>query len=178
VSRALTFAARDCALLLGTLALWWCDAALRTQPASLSRALVAVLTGLATALCGFLAHEWGHLAGARLAGAKVELSAQLYALFLFKFDVSHNGRREFLAMSYGGYAASIASLALMALLLPRDALSGLLGLTAGGLGVLATLLLELPVTLRVHRGGPLPSEGVVYVSTPPPSGSESGPAGR
>jgi hypothetical protein len=157
---------RDGAVLAGTLGLWWLDGAARAQPASAGGVLLAVLTGLATALCGFLMHEWGHLLGARLARSKLEFPP-LYSLFLFKFDVLHNGRREFLAMSYGGYAASALSVLVLALVLPRDALSGLVGLLASVLGVLATLLLELPTTVRVYRGAPLPSAGVVYVSSPP-----------
>ena len=165
MSRVLAFAARDGVIVAGTLGLWWLDGSARAQPASAGTVVLAVLTGLGTALCGFLMHEWGHLLGAVLARSKVEFPA-LHSLFLFKFDVLHNGRREFLAMSYGGYAASALSVLVLALVLPRDALSGLVGLGASVLGVLATVLLELPTTVRVYRGAPLPAEGVVYVSHP------------
>ena len=166
MSRALAFAARDALILTGTLGLWWLDASVGKGATSLKTVGLAVLTGLATALCGFLLHEWGHLAGALLAGSKVEYPS-LHSLFLFKFDVLHNGRREFLAMSYGGYAGSFLSVLLLGLVLPRDTLSALVALVASVLGVLATLLLELPTTVRVYRGAPLPAEGVVYVSHPP-----------
>jgi hypothetical protein len=168
MSKAVRFAARDSAILVLTLLLWWLDRSAAAGFGTLARTLIAIAAGLGAALCGFLLHEWGHLLGARLAHAKLEFPAQLYSPFLFKFDVVHNGRREFLAMSYGGYASSVLGVVGLALVLPRDALSGQVGLLAGVLGVLATLALELPTTVRVYRGAPLPAEGVVYVSSPPP----------
>jgi hypothetical protein len=157
-----THAVRDAALVALTLGLWRLDAGLREQAGAVALA-VALLTGLLTAVCGYLAHEWGHLLGARLSGGVVERPASVLSLFLFRFDSDRNGRGAFLAMSLGGFAASAAGVALLLGVLPRDALSGQLALTLTALGVLATALLELPPFFRVLRGGALP-RGVAYSS--------------
>jgi hypothetical protein len=153
-------AVRDAALVALTLGLWRADAALRGE-AGAAPLVVAVLTGLLTAVCGYLAHEWGHLLGARLSGSVVERPASAFSLFLFRFDSDRNGRGAFLAMSLGGFAASAAGVALLLGVLPRDALSGQLALALTALGVLATALLELPPFFRVLRGGALP-RGAAY----------------
>jgi hypothetical protein len=155
-------AVRDVALVALTLGLWRADAALRGETGAVALG-VAVLTGLLSAVCGYLAHEWGHLLGARLSGSVVERPPSPLSLFLFRFDSDRNGRGAFLAMSLGGFAASAAGVALLLAVLPRDVLSGQLALTLTALGVLATALLELPPFFRVLRGGALP-RGVAYSS--------------
>lgn len=125
-----------------------------------SAVVVAVAAGLLTTLVGFFAHEWGHLLGALAAGGVVHAPRRLTSPFLFFFDVSKSDRRAFLAMSYGGYAASAVALAIIMVAVPWHALSGLTALVATSLGVLATFAIEVPTTVRVARGGPLPSGGV------------------
>ena len=80
---------------------------------------------------------------------------------MFFFDTTRNTKRQFVAMSIGGYIASALALVAAVTLLPWDQLSGQVGLVVVGLGVLATLAAELPTTIRVARGGPMPS-GYVY----------------
>jgi hypothetical protein len=161
---AARFAARDAALALGSAGLWWLDATFRSGASEgVLATLLALGAGLSAAGCAFLVHEWGHLAGSLLSGARVEFPARLGSLFLFMFDVSKNDRRQFLAMSFGGYAGSLVAIALLLTLLPFEALSGKVGLAAAALGMLAIVFAELPVTVRVLRGGPLPTVGPVYV---------------
>lgn len=162
----LRLALRDLGLLGLTLALWRLDAGLRGAPGALAAA-VAVAAGALTAVAGYLAHEWGHLSAARFAGSVVHLPESPASPFLFRFDPERNGRREFLAMSAGGFAASAAVVALLLAALPLDALSGRVALALTGLGVLATALLEIPPAWRVLRGGPLPRGGAAYQTTPP-----------
>jgi len=154
-------ALRDLLVLLATLALWRVDAALRGGPGP-GPALVAVAAGAGAALCGYLVHEWGHLLGARLAGAVVHLPTRARDHFLFRFDVARNDRRAFLAMSVGGLGASLVAVAALLAVLPLGALSGQVALGLVAAGVLATFVLELPVAWRVARGGPLPQEGAAY----------------
>jgi hypothetical protein len=151
-------AARDAALAAAALALWSLDARLRGATGALP-ALVAVATGALTALAGYLAHDWGHLAGAGLARARVHPPLRLTDPFLFRFDADRNGRREFAAMSLGGFAASTAVVAALLAWLPQGALASrvALGLTAAG--VVATLVLEIPPFVRVLRGAPIPRGG-------------------
>ena len=160
MSGALPFALRDASIFTLTGVLMWYDAA----AGDASPPLLAIATGLFGTLCGFLLHEWGHLLGAMWTGSKVAFP-RLGSPFLFLFDVSQNGPRQFLAMSYGGYAGSIVALILLGSLLSPHMLSGQVGLGAATLGVLATFVLEVPTTLRVRRGEPLPSQGPAYVGT-------------
>jgi hypothetical protein len=159
---------RDLSLLGLCVALFSWDARLAAEP-SLPASAVGVAAGLSAVLCAFLLHEWGHLCGALLAGGRVSRPTRLSSHFLFFFDLSHNGRREFLAMSFGGYIASVFGLAAFFTLLPLHTLSGHVALVGAALGVLATVLLEFPTTVRVLRGAPLPRAGSAYVSDPPPA---------
>lgn len=163
--RALTpflrFLARDALVATVMLIIWQADGELRAGAAGGPAAnAVAVAAGLLTTLVGFFAHEWGHLLGALSANGVVHAPRRLHSPFLFFFDVAKSDRRAFLAMSYGGYLASAVALALIVLAVPWRALSGLTALIATSLGVLATFAIEVPTTVRVARGGPLPRGGV------------------
>jgi hypothetical protein len=152
--------ARDLLLVALTAFVWRADAALRGEAGWLP-ALVAVCAGALAALCSYLAHEWGHLLAARASGSAVHFPERPSSAFLFFFDVGRNGRRQFLAMSLGGFAASAAVLAWLLASLPDGALSSRVALLLVALGLLATLATELPPFLRVLRGAPLP-RGLVY----------------
>lgn len=158
-------ASRDAAVLALTGCLWAADAAGLAAGRPWLAASVGVAAGLATALSAFVLHEWGHLAGALAGGAVVSPNPGLGALFLFRFDTRRSGRRAFLAMSYGGFTASGAVIGVLALALPLDRVSGWVAGAAVAAGIVATAVLEIPVARRVARGGPLPSEGAVYLAT-------------
>jgi hypothetical protein len=161
---AARFALRDALLVLASAGLWWLDALARAQgQGGVAAVALAIAAALSAVGCGFLLHEWGHLAGALASGARVEFPDQLASLYLFRFDVAHNDRRQFLTMSYGGYLGSLVAAALLVMLLPTAALSGKIGLVLTAIGFVAGFAAELPITLRVLRGGPLPSAGPVYV---------------
>jgi hypothetical protein len=117
---------------------------------------LGVLTGGLLAVTGFLMHEWGHLAGSLATGSVVHYPPRALAPLLFHFDVRKNDRRQFLAMSYGGYAGTfLGVLALVSAVDPR-AWSGRVGLFLTAVGVAVTLIAEVPTTVRVARGGALP----------------------
>jgi hypothetical protein len=160
-------ALRDAGIVALTLALWRVEAGLRGE-AGAAPAAAGLLAGTLTAVCGFLLHEWGHLLGARLGRGAVHPPRSPLSPFLFRFDSDRNGRGAFLAMSLGGFAASALGVAVLLAALPRDALVGQLALALTGLGVVATVVLELPPFWRVLRGGPIP-RGAAYES----SGHES-----
>ena len=127
---------------------------------------LAIITALLTTALGYLAHEWGHLLGALAVGARIELPATPFeSFFLFRFDRATNTRAQFFAMALGGFAASILSVVLFVLLLPGGGLATYLTLGLVGLGVAATLVIEVPEFWRVWRGGPLPN-GAAFVSGP------------
>jgi hypothetical protein len=152
---------RDLLVLAACLGCWALDARVgRASGGALSWASAALSAGV-SALVAFLAHEWGHLAGAWLTKSEVYMPRRLTSLFLFHFDTARNDRRQFLAMSLGGFVASAMVVALVVAFVPLDALAGQVTLALVGLGVLATLVLEVPTALGVHRGAPLP-RGAVY----------------
>lgn len=154
------FAARDAALALVCGALWVSDAQLAGQTGAFPIA-VGILTGFMTVLVAFFGHEWGHLTGALLSGATVH-APPLTSPFLFHFDVVRSTPRQFLAMSYGGYLASVVGVAMVAALVPWDRWSGWTAMGLVGVGLVVTAALEIPAHVRVMRGGPLP-RGAVYV---------------
>lgn len=153
---------RDLLLVAVTLGLWGWTRQLGDGGAL--AVAVAIGAGVMTAVSGYLFHEWGHLVGARAAHAVVELPSTPAAVFLFKFDVVRNSRRQFLWMSMGGFIASGIIVAFLLAVLSFDRLADqvAIGLTAAG--VLATFILEFPPAWRVWRGGDLPT-GVAFVGT-------------
>jgi hypothetical protein len=156
---------RDVTLLGITAAAWWADASLRGA-AGPKAMIAAVSAGVMAAVAGFLVHEWGHLAGAWLTGSRVHFPNRVLAPLLFHFESAHNDRRQFLAMSYGGYAGSAVGLAAIAAVARLDTWSGRIALGLAGVGTLITVVAEVPTTVRVARGAPLP-EG--YAFEPPAS---------
>ena len=141
-------------LLAITLALWQFN----HQWAGLNTAAaigIAVAAGIGTVICGFLAHEWGHLLGALARHGRVGLPGSIRTVFLFQFDPEHNSREQFLAMSSGGFIASALIGALLLAVLSFDGLADRIALGLTGLGVLATFILELPPAWLVYRSLPV-----------------------
>jgi len=156
----LRLAIRDLTVLVLSALLWRADSARRLDGGALALS-IGIATGIATALCGFLLHEWGHLVASLATGSAVDYPKKLISPLLFHFDSAKNTRPQFFWMSAGGYVASLIGMIGIVTLCPLDALSGKVALVLGALGMLATLVLELPITWRVYRGGPLPM-GVAY----------------
>lgn len=128
----------------------------------------AVLAALLTAASGYVLHEWGHLIGALLRRAVFELPATPFeTFFLFRFNRDANTRAQFFSMALGGFVASLLTVIALVLWLPADRLATTLALTVTGLGVLATLVIEVPEFWRVARGGPIPS-GAAFIKAPSP----------
>ena len=153
--RFVPFALRDAAIAAATAGLWLLDARLGRS----SRA-AGVAAGLATGVVAFLTHEWGHWLGAQAAGGVVHAPGTITSPFLFHFDTERSSREQFLTMSYGGYIASAVSAVAVARFVPRWALSGKVALGFVAAGLFVTAVAEVPTTIRVLRGAPLPSGGV------------------
>jgi len=163
--RLLKLALRDTLVTLAAAALWLYTLRLGSAAGAWPVA-VNLLTGLLTVIVGYLVHEWGHLAGAGLAGAVVELPASpTESPFLFRFNTVQNSREQFCAMSLGGFASSILLVAGLLLWLPRGRLATYVALGLVALGVAATLIIEVPGLWRVWRGAPMPS-GAAFVTDP------------
>lgn len=157
----LKFVVRDAVLLILCVLLWQFTIQHAGNLPSWSSIALQVGVALLTTLVGFLGHEWGHLLGALAWRSKVHAPHRWYELFLFHFDTRQSSAAQFIAMSIGGFIASGLVVIAMLALLPLGTLGGILALVFGGLGVLATFVLEFPTTWRVMRGGELPN-GFVY----------------
>src|SRR5215475_1208885 len=140
--------ARDALLLVLTGLVWRVDAALRGEPGVLP-ALVAVAAGALAAIAVYLGHEWGHLLAARAAGSRVHYPERVTSTFLFFFDVGANDRRQFLAMSLGGFGVSAIALPVLFCSVPAGTLSSWVAIALAGAGLVATLITELPPFFRV-----------------------------
>jgi hypothetical protein len=163
-NRFLAMAVRDSMIIAITLALW-----LRTiqlgKTDGIALLVVHLPTAALTVISGYLVHEWGHLIGAWLIRSSFLLPASVIASpFLFRFDNVRNTRRHFLWMAGGGFVSSGLLVVLLLMVLPRDLLAAQLALAGVAVGVLATLVIEVPGFWRVYRGAPLPS-GAAYVSS-------------
>ena len=118
-------------------------------------------TGSACGLAGFvtayvvcyMVHEWGHLAGARLAGANMPLN-QYNTPAIGHFDIRQHDRGQFLWLSWGGvagYCSAAVVIAALYLLTSLPWLGGGLALGAAAF-VLQSLAVDLPQIFRIHRG--------------------------
>lgn len=99
-----------------------------------------------------IVHEWGHYLGAVGAGAAVDIKARIAPLF-FDFDFSKNSSAQFLAMSLCGLAGNmlLLAVALWWAAPPGPVVSSLLAAVMGQF--VFVLILELPVSVGVLRGG-------------------------
>lgn len=152
---------RDLALVAAAVALLVASRSLEGGLSPL-RVPVALIAGAMLALVGYLVHEWGHLIAALASRSVVHLPDRIAAVFLFRFDTGVNDRRQFVWMSMGGFVASALVVLLYAAVLSSGALADRVALGLTALGVLATLVLEVPTAWRVLRGGALP-EGAAFV---------------
>lgn len=148
--------ARDLAAVVALGVAWWVEPGFRDGSAL--GWSVAVVTGVLTAFVGFLMHEYGHLAASLATGAKVSYPRTPVTALIFHFDSAQNDRRQFMWMSMGGYVATLIAVALIVALCPLDAWSGRISLLLAGAGTVVTFVLEVPITVRVWRGAPLPLE--------------------
>lgn len=140
-------ALRDLLVTATVIAAWTWLAPLTAAQDSLLADFVGVPLGLAVALACYLGHEWGHLAGALATGSRVGAPEHLGSPSLFSFDSKANGRRQFLVMSFSGFAMTGAALGVVYGLLPdgllatRVARGAVLFLTA------LTVLVEFPLVI-------------------------------
>lgn len=157
------FAARDLVLVsLSAALVAWDRALIASKAGGPAAVAIGVLTGVSFALSSFLLHEWGHWLGAVGSGALVHPPKAITSFFLFFFDTGKSNRRQFLAMSYGGYAATLLALALLLSWARLDTWSGRTALLFAGLGMAITAALEVPTTWKVARGQPIPG-GIAFV---------------
>jgi hypothetical protein len=109
--------------------------------------VAGVLAGLLFGAAAFLAHEWGHCAGALASRSVVEPGTSLRSPFVFNFDSRANSVRQFLAMSFAGFAATAVVIWVVYSVLPSDLLASRV---ARGLVLFLaslTVILEVPLVI-------------------------------
>jgi hypothetical protein len=144
---------RDGAIALAALSLWAAADAWQATSGLALAALLAVADGLAVgAGLGALAHEWGHFAGARLAGGIAPTRPYRSFLPLFDLDLVRSSEAAFRSMSIGGNVGHWLVFVLLAAALPFDSASRV-ALVAGSFGyaVFASTT-EVPVIRRSYAG--------------------------
>ncbi len=157
---------QDAALVLAGLALFggaeaWAAASglILAQVAAVGNALVAGW------LITSVFHEWGHYAGAKLAGAVApRVKPPGFSLFRYRFDLERNSLWQFTAMSLGGNVAHWGVFAAAFLLLPMATLaqSGFVAATFA-FAVFASVI-EWPIIARTNWGGLQPSKAFTHIN--------------
>ena len=119
----------------------------------LAALLGSVLGFVSAYIVCYIVHEWGHLLGARLAGATMPLNGYKGAL-LGRFDIAAHSQAQFLALSWGGVLGYLGVAAIAVSLYLGAGLAWVgAGLAVGGLAfVLQSLAVDLPQIFRVMGG--------------------------
>ncbi|MDJ0866519.1 MAG: hypothetical protein QNK03_10455 [Myxococcota bacterium] len=139
-------ALRDTVILSAVVALWIALAE-RSGGSGPLADLLGVALGLGVGACAFLLHEWGHLLGGLALRSDVRAPASLGSVYLFSFDSKTNSRRQFLVMSFSGFAVTAAAITFAygvlpdALLASRVARGAIVFLTS------LTVFLEVPIVI-------------------------------
>ena len=166
-ARLKTMGQRHGATVLAVLTLFGAAHAWATTTDWLLAALVAPLVAfMAGTVVASITHEWGHFAGARLAGAVSPVNSKPYRwFFIFNFDES-NSTSQGLWMSWGGQVGSWLAVAAIAVLVPMDSLvSAVLLATVLGRAVNASFF-EIPVMIRARRSDDLQAEIDAQLASP------------
>ena len=146
-------ATRHAAAALIALTLWGVADMWATQSGLFIAGLIALLNALfAATAVAYLAHEWGHFSGARLAGAVSPVMKEPRSFFMFTFKDDLNTARQFLSMSLGGPAANWLLVIVMMLLLPNETLSQTLFVATTLAIAVSVSVFEVPVMQRVSYG--------------------------
>ncbi|MBM4243037.1 MAG: hypothetical protein FJ148_04385 [Deltaproteobacteria bacterium] len=147
--------ARDAVIVGLTGLIWYLGAAASATPGPRGD-FAGVIAGIPIGACGYLLHEWGHLLGAVLAGSSVQPGRSLASGFLFSFDSQANTRRQFVALSLGGWTATALVLWGVYAILPDDLFASRVarGFVAGN--VLLVVLIEIPLVVYALVTGHVP----------------------
>ena len=147
--------ARDLSIVTAAALLWKLG-----SPFSAGAGVVADLTGLvvgvALGVCALPVHEWGHFLGAVLGRSRIRPTESLRALFVFSFDSRANSRRQFLAMSLGGWVGTAVAVWVAYGLLPSELLATRVARGMACLSVLLVVATEVPLLARAFWTGRIP----------------------
>lgn len=144
---------KHAAAVLAALTLWGAADVWATESGLLIAEIVALLNAVfAGTIIAYLAHEWGHFAGARLSKAVSPVLKQPESFFMFNFKDELNSEGQFLAMSMGGSAANWTLAIVVFFMLPLDTWSqALIFATVTSIAVSVSVF-EFPIINRVAYG--------------------------
>lgn len=147
--------ARDAVIIALTAWIWRLTAG-ASADAGFRGDVAGVIAGVTIGVCGYLLHEWGHLVGAVVAGSAVQPGRSLAAGFLFSFDSHRNTRKQFIALSLGGWIATAFVLWGVYAWLPDGLFASRVarGFVAGN--VLLVVFIEIPLVLYSLVTGNVP----------------------
>lgn len=147
--------ARDLSIVALTALIWKLGAAASAHP-GMRGDVAGVLAGGTIGICAYLAHEWGHLLGAVLAGSTVRPGKAVTSGFLFSFDSRRNTRRQFLTMSFAGWLATAVVLWMVYALLPADLFASRVARGVVAANVLLVIAVEVPLVVYSLCTGRVP----------------------
>ena len=146
-------ALRDGGIALAALSLWAAADAWRAVTGLTFATPLSALNGaVAGYLLGRMAHEWGHFAGARLAGG-IAPTRPIDSIFtFFDFDLGRSSPASFRAMGIWGNVGHWAAVLLLLSVAPLDS-PGRIALPSGAFAfAFSASLTELPVIRRAYAG--------------------------
>ena len=164
---------------MGAVTLWGAADAWATQSGWALASVVATVNALIAAfVIPSVLHEWGHLAGARLAGAhSPALAERVNHFFLFDFPFDKNDGRQFVWMSWGGILVPWLLVLGIALTVPIDTVPRIALLAAFVARAAQVSIFEGPITLRAMGGGDPRTELGRGLSTLKPSRNQGNAVG-
>ena len=120
-SRLKQIALRHSAIVLAALTLWGASDSWALSSGWLLAEAVSILNAVfAGTVIAYIAHEWGHFAGARVSGSISPVLKEPVSFFMFNFKDKLNTQGQFLSMSVGGPLANWSLFVLVLILLPLN----------------------------------------------------------
>ena len=79
-----------------------------------------LMTGIGVGLLIYMLHEWSHYLGAVRSGAHLKTAGSIFSPFIFSFDSKTNSRKQFVDMSWPGFATTFSCLLTLYLYRPDE----------------------------------------------------------
>ena len=147
--------ARDLAVVAALASLWWLASGASAGAGPLAD-LSGLVAGVALGVCALPLHEWGHFAGAAATRSAMRPAEGLRRVFAFSFDSRANSLRQFLAMTFGGWAGTAAAVWVAYAVLPPELLATRVARGMALLSVLLVVMTEIPLLARAFWTGRIP----------------------
>ena len=162
-------AARDLAIVGAAVLLWRLGAQFSAADGAFAD-FAGVVVGLLAGVCIFVLHEWGHLLGAFATGSTISAPRSLATPFLFSFDSRRNSRRQFLVMSFAGWAVTLACVWVAYALLPTGLFAARVARGVVMANALLVVVIEVPlVAFSLFTGRVPPVETQAAPRSPEPA---------